>query len=53
MLCDLDPESTASLRGAAAELGLGEKQERVRDADGMTTVIEEARRFEGDPATWS
>ncbi len=49
LLCDLDAESTASLRAAAAALGL-EKQERVRDADGMTTVLEEARRFEGDPA---
>jgi len=49
LLCDLDPESTASLRAAAAELGLAE-QERVRDADGMTTVLEEARRFEGDPS---
>ena len=49
LLCDLDPESTASLRAAAAELGLA-KHERVRDADGMTTVMEEARQFEGDPS---
>lgn len=49
LLCDLDPESTASLRAAAAALGL-EKQERVRDADGMTTVLEEARQFEEDPS---
>jgi len=49
LLCDLDPESTASLRAAAAELGLDER-ERVREADGMTTVLEAARRFEGDPS---
>jgi len=42
LLCDLDPVSVASLRAAAAELGLSE--EVVRQADGMTTVVEEARR---------
>jgi 23S rRNA (adenine2030-N6)-methyltransferase len=49
LLCDLDPESTASLRAAGNELGLAE-QELVREADGMTTVLEEARRLKGDPA---
>jgi len=44
LLCDLDPESVASLNAAAAELGLSEK-EVVREADGMTTVVEEARKL--------
>ena len=47
LLCDLDPESVASLREAAAELGLSE-QEVVREADGMTTVVEEARRLKDE-----
>jgi len=47
LLCDLDPESVASLRAAAAELGLSE-QEVVREADGMTTVVEEARRLKDE-----
>jgi 23S rRNA A2030 N6-methylase RlmJ len=47
LLCDLDPESVASLRAAAAELGLS-KQEVVREADGMTTVVEEARRLKDE-----
>jgi 23S rRNA (adenine2030-N6)-methyltransferase len=46
LLCDIDPESVASLSAAAAELGLSEK-EVVREADGMTTVLEEARRLKG------
>jgi 23S rRNA (adenine2030-N6)-methyltransferase len=49
LLCDLDPESTASLRAAGDELGLS-GQELVREADGMTTVLEEARRLQGEPA---
>jgi 23S rRNA (adenine2030-N6)-methyltransferase len=44
LLCDLDPESVASLSAAAAELGLSGK-EVVREADGMTTVVEEARKM--------
>ena len=48
LLCDLDPESVTSLRTAAAELGLSER-EVVREADGMTTVLEEARRLKGEP----
>jgi len=47
LLCDLDPESAASLRAAAAELGLSER-EAVREADGMTTVVEEARRLKDE-----
>ncbi len=47
LLCDLDPESVASLSTAAAELGLSEK-EVVREADGMTTVVEEARRLKDE-----
>lgn len=47
LLCDLDPESVASLREAAAELGLSE-HEAVREADGMTTVVEEARRLKDE-----
>jgi hypothetical protein len=43
LLCDLDPESVASLKAAAAGLGL-KQHEVVREADGMTTVVEEARR---------
>jgi len=46
LLCDLDPASVGSLRAAAAELGLSE--EVVREADGMTTVVEEARRQKGE-----
>jgi hypothetical protein len=48
LLCDLDPASSASLRAAAAALGLAE-QARVLETDGMRTVLEEAERFEGDP----
>lgn len=48
LLCDIDPESVASLRAAGDELGLA-GQELVREADGMTTVLEEARGLEGDP----
>jgi hypothetical protein len=47
LLCDLDPESVASLNAAAAELGLREK-DVVREADGMTTVVEEARKLKGE-----
>ncbi len=47
LLCDLDPESVASLRAAAADLGLG-GQEVVREADGMTTAVEEARRLKDE-----
>jgi 23S rRNA (adenine2030-N6)-methyltransferase len=47
LLCDIDSESVASLRAAAAELGLSE-QEVVREADGMTTVVEEARRLKDE-----
>ena len=47
LLCDLDPESVSSLRAAAAEVGLSE-QEVVREADGMTTVVEEARRLKDE-----
>jgi 23S rRNA (adenine2030-N6)-methyltransferase len=47
LLCDLDPESVASLNAAAAELGLSEK-EVVREADGMTTVVEEARKLKDE-----
>jgi 23S rRNA (adenine2030-N6)-methyltransferase len=47
LLCDLDPESVASLNAAAAELGLREK-DVVREADGMTTVVDEARKLKGE-----
>ncbi|HEY5161243.1 MAG TPA: 23S rRNA (adenine(2030)-N(6))-methyltransferase RlmJ [Gaiellaceae bacterium] len=47
LLCDLDPDSVASLSAAAAELGLSEK-EVVREADGMTTVVEEARKLKDE-----
>jgi hypothetical protein len=48
LLCDLDPDSVSSLNEAAAGLGL-EDREVVRQADGMTTVLEEARNLDGEP----
>ncbi len=47
LLCDLDPDSVASLSTAAAELGLS-GQDVVREADGMTTVVDEARRLKDE-----
>jgi hypothetical protein len=49
LLCDLDPDSVASLEREAAVLGL-EDRTRALEADGMRTVLAEAERYQGEPA---
>ena len=48
LLCDRDPASARSLAGAANALGLGARAE-CATADGLATVRDRARRYDGDP----